>query len=111
MVSDCASCATRTYLRSDRNAPFAPSEEKPVRWRSYRLRLEKVAARRGEIDFMPVEAATAVGTLEITVDKFELLRELTTTQGVVERNLSVNTLWTLCNVDDKFWPLLPESCQ
>jgi hypothetical protein len=73
--------------------------------------LGKVAARRGEIDFMPVEAATAVGTLEITVDKFELLRELTTTQGVVERNLSVNTLWTLCNVDDKFWPLLPESCQ
>ena len=34
---------------------------------------------------MPVEAAIAAGTMEITVSKFELLRELTATQGVVER--------------------------
>jgi hypothetical protein len=36
---------------------------------------------------MPVEVATATGTgiMEITVSKFELLRELTATQGVVER--------------------------
>src|ERR1700723_215503 len=36
---------------------------------------------------MPVEAAVAAGTtsMEITVSKFELLRELTATQGVVER--------------------------
>ena len=52
----------------------------------------KVAARRGEIDFMPVEAATALGTLEITVSKFELLRELTATQGVVERKTTIPIL-------------------
>ena len=37
---------------------------------------------------MPVEAmaaATGTATMEITVSKFELLRELTATQGVVER--------------------------
>jgi hypothetical protein len=36
---------------------------------------------------MPVEVATAAGTgiMEITVSKFELLRELTATQGVVKR--------------------------
>jgi len=41
---------------------------------------------------MPVEAATAVGTLEITVSKFELLRELTATQGVVERKTTIPIL-------------------
>jgi hypothetical protein len=29
-----------------------------------------------ETDFMPVEAAVAAGTMEITVSKFDLLREL-----------------------------------
>ncbi len=44
---------------------------------------------------MPVEAiATAVGTttMEITVSKFELLRELTATQGVVERKTTIPIL-------------------
>ena len=38
---------------------------------------------------MPVEAAIAAGTMEITVSKFELLRELTATQGVVERKTTI----------------------
>ena len=38
---------------------------------------------------MPVEAAVAAGTMEITVSKFELLRELTATQGVVERKTTI----------------------
>ena len=44
---------------------------------------------------MPVEAiASAAGTttLEITVSKFELLRELTATQGVVERKTTIPIL-------------------
>ena len=45
---------------------------------------------------MPVEAAvpisTAVGTMEITVSKSELLRELTATQGVVERKTTIPIL-------------------
>ena len=41
---------------------------------------------------MPVEAAVAVGTMEITVSKFELLRELTATQGVVERKTTIPIL-------------------
>jgi DNA polymerase-3 subunit beta len=44
---------------------------------------------------MPVEAlATAAGTatMEITVGKFELLRELTATQGVVERKTTIPIL-------------------
>lgn len=44
---------------------------------------------------MPVEAvATPVGTttMEITVSKFELLRELTATQGVVERKTTIPIL-------------------
>jgi DNA polymerase-3 subunit beta len=44
---------------------------------------------------MPVEAiATATGTttMEITVSKFELLRELTATQGVVERKTTIPIL-------------------
>ena len=44
---------------------------------------------------MPVEAiASAAGTttMEITVSKFELLRELTATQGVVERKTTVPIL-------------------
>jgi len=43
---------------------------------------------------MPVEAAPAVGTttMEITVSKFELLRELTATQGVVERKTTIPIL-------------------
>src|SRR6266481_5728325 len=41
---------------------------------------------------MPVEEATATGTLEITVSKFELLRELTATQGVVERKTTIPIL-------------------
>ena len=43
---------------------------------------------------MPVEMATAVGTstMEITVSKFELLRELTATQGVVERKTTIPIL-------------------
>src|SRR6202046_142801 len=45
---------------------------------------------------MPVEAAvavgTAVGTMEITVSKVELLRELTATQGVVERKTTIPIL-------------------
>src|SRR6516225_6847182 len=41
---------------------------------------------------MPVEAAIAAGTMEITVSKFELLRELTATQGVVERKTTIPIL-------------------
>src|SRR5437667_10078425 len=41
---------------------------------------------------MPVEAAVAVGTMEITVGKVELLRELTVTQGVVERKTTIPIL-------------------
>src|ERR1700690_352768 len=45
---------------------------------------------------MPVEAVvaagTAVGTMEITVSKFELLKELTATQGVVERKTTIPIL-------------------
>jgi len=41
---------------------------------------------------MPVEAAVAVGTMEITVTKAELLRELTATQGVVERKTTIPIL-------------------
>src|SRR5580693_9380627 len=44
---------------------------------------------------MPVEAiATAAGTttMEITVSKFELVRELTATQGVVERKTTIPIL-------------------
>src|SRR5271165_3135113 len=44
------------------------------------------------MDFMPVEAAVAAGTMEITVSKFELLRELTATQGVVERKTTIPIL-------------------
>ena len=43
---------------------------------------------------MPVEAAPAVATttMEITASKFELLRELTATQGVVERKTTIPIL-------------------
>src|SRR5271168_4941945 len=47
---------------------------------------------------MPVEAAPAIAatststTMEITVSKFELLRELTATQGVVERKTTIPIL-------------------
>ena len=41
---------------------------------------------------MPVEAAVATGTMEITVSKFELLRELSATQGVVERKTTIPIL-------------------
>ncbi len=43
---------------------------------------------------MPVEAAPAVATttMEITVSKFEILRELTATQGVVERKTTIPIL-------------------
>jgi len=43
---------------------------------------------------MPVEVAPAVatGTMEITISKFELLRELTATQGVVERKTTIPIL-------------------
>src|SRR5438876_10133803 len=45
---------------------------------------------------MPVEAiatsAAGTATMEITVSKFELLRELTATQGVVERKTTIPIL-------------------
>ena len=41
---------------------------------------------------MPVEAAVAVGTMEITVSKSELLRELTATLGVVELKTTIPIL-------------------
>jgi DNA polymerase III subunit beta len=41
---------------------------------------------------MPVDVATATGTMEITVSKFELLRELTATQGVIERKTTIPIL-------------------
>src|ERR1700693_6430082 len=45
---------------------------------------------------MPVEAVmaagTAVGAMEITVSKVQLLRELTATQGVVERKTTIPIL-------------------
>jgi DNA polymerase-3 subunit beta len=46
------------------------------------------------MDFMPVEAAVAAETMtmEITVSKGELLRELTATQGVVERKTTIPIL-------------------
>jgi len=44
---------------------------------------------------MPVEAAVAVEMMEITVSKFELLRELTATQGVVERKTTIPILSNL----------------
>jgi DNA polymerase III subunit beta len=48
----------------------------------------------GGIAFMPVEAMAPTGTttMEITVSKFELLRELTATQGVVERKTTIPIL-------------------
>jgi DNA polymerase III subunit beta len=54
----------------------------------------KVAARR-ENQVMPVETiapVTGTATMEITVSKFELLRELTATQGVVERKTTIPIL-------------------
>src|SRR3984957_4029492 len=54
----------------------------------------RLDARRGSWD-MPVEAiasAVATTTMEITVSKFELLRELTATQGVVERKTTIPIL-------------------
>src|SRR5579863_6799150 len=41
---------------------------------------------------MPVEAAVAAGTMEITVSRSELLKELTATQGVVERKTTIPIL-------------------
>jgi DNA polymerase III subunit beta len=41
---------------------------------------------------MPVASAEATTTMEITVSKFELLRELTATQGVVERKTTIPIL-------------------
>jgi len=41
---------------------------------------------------MPVDVATATGTMEITVSKFELLSELTATQGVIERKTTIPIL-------------------
>src|SRR5438270_7664049 len=41
---------------------------------------------------MPVEAAVATSTMEISVSKSELLRELTATQGVVERKTTIPIL-------------------
>src|SRR5690242_711772 len=43
---------------------------------------------------MPVEAMAAAGTttMEINVSKFDLLRELTATQGVVERKTTIPIL-------------------
>ena len=41
---------------------------------------------------MPVATAEATATMEITVSKFELLRELTATQGVVERKTTIPIL-------------------
>src|SRR5436853_417650 len=49
----------------------------------------------GGLQVMPVEAiatATGTGIMEITVSKFELLRELTATQGVVERKTTIPIL-------------------
>ena len=61
--------------------------------------MEPVQASRfaaaGELQgrrIMPVEAAVAAGTMEITVSKVELLRELTATQGVVERKTTIPIL-------------------
>lgn len=55
---------------------------------------------------MPVEAAVAVGagTMEITVSKSELLRELTATQGVVERKTTIPILIS------HPWPTNPPLC-
>ena len=60
---------------------------------------------------MPVEAAPALAatttttTMEITVSKFELLRELTATQGVVERKTTIPILsnYLLEATGDKLW--------
>src|SRR5438874_4902268 len=41
---------------------------------------------------MPVEAATGTTTMEITVSKAELLKELQATQGVVERKTTIPIL-------------------
>src|SRR6202165_1578508 len=57
---------------------------------------------------MPVEAlaaATGIATMEITVSKFELLRELTATQGVVERKTTIPILsnYLFEASGDKLW--------
>src|SRR5216684_3644739 len=57
---------------------------------------------------MPVEAiasATGTTTMEITVSKFELLRELTATQGVVERKTTIPILsnYLFEASGDKLW--------
>jgi len=48
---------------------------------------------------MPAEAMVATGTstMEITVSRSELLRELTATQGVVERKTTIPILPTFCS--------------
>jgi DNA polymerase-3 subunit beta len=54
---------------------------------------------------MPVEAAVAAGTMEIAVSKLELLRELTATQGVVERKTTIPILanYLLEATGDRLW--------
>src|SRR5690348_3092661 len=55
---------------------------------------------------MPVEAiAAGTTTMDITVSKFELLRELTATQGVVERKTTIPILsnYLLEASGDKLW--------
>jgi DNA polymerase III subunit beta len=44
------------------------------------------------VEVAPAVAATATTTMEITISKFELLRELTATQGVVERKTTIPIL-------------------
>src|SRR5580765_4244918 len=44
------------------------------------------------VEVAPAVATTATTTMEITVSKFELLRELTATQGVVERKTTIPIL-------------------
>jgi DNA polymerase-3 subunit beta len=54
---------------------------------------------------MAVEAAVAAGTMEIAVSKLELLRELTATQGVVERKTTIPILsnYLLEATGDRLW--------
>ncbi len=44
------------------------------------------------VEVAPAVATTATTTMEITISKFELLRELTATQGVVERKTTIPIL-------------------
>jgi DNA polymerase-3 subunit beta len=56
------------------------------------------------VEVAPAVATTATTTMEITISKFELLRELTATQGVVERKTTIPILASSRAVGEKLSP-------